>query len=88
MRSQAVLLQLAKGSARISAFNGGGHILGMNSDDTERKQLKHSIFSDTVGVRIRGGGGGEFWPYLNQTYTIFLHYFSDMASKRTCLSWS
>ena len=56
MRSQAVLLQLAKGSARISAFNGGGHILGMNSDDTERKQLKHSIFSDTVGGRIRGGG--------------------------------
>ena len=89
MRSQAVLLQLAKRSARISAFNGGGHILGMNSDDTERKQLKHSIFSDTVGGRIRGGGGGEFWPYLNQTYTIFLHYFSDMASKnRTCLSWS
>lgn len=87
MRSQAVLLQLAKRSARISAFNGGGHILGMNSDDTERKQLKHSIFSDTVGGRIRRGGG-EFWPYLNQTYTIFLHYFSDMASKRTCLSWS
>ena len=57
MRSQAVLLQLAKGSVRISAFNGGGHILGMNSDDTERKQLKHSIFSDTVGGRIRGGGG-------------------------------
>lgn len=58
MRSQAVLLQLAKRSARISAFNGGGHILGMNSDDRERKQLKHSIFSDTVGGRIRGGGGG------------------------------
>ena len=87
MRSQAVLLQLAKRSARISAFNGGGHILGMNSDDRERKQLKHSIFSDTVGGRI--GGGGELWPYLNQTCTIFLHYFSDMASKnRTCLSWS
>ena len=57
MRSQAVLLQLAKRSARISAFNGGGHILGMNSDDAERKQLKHSIFSDTVGGRIREGGG-------------------------------
>ena len=57
MRSQAVLLQLAKRSARISAFNGGGHILGMNSDDRERKQLKHFIFSDTVGGGIRGGGG-------------------------------
>lgn len=57
MRSQAVLLQLAKRSARISALNGGGHILGMNSDDRERKQLNHFIFSNTVGGGIRGGGG-------------------------------
>lgn len=44
MRSQAVLLQLAKRSARISAFNGGGHILGMNSDDRERKQQNTLYF--------------------------------------------
>ena len=75
MRSQAVLLQLAKQSARISAFNGGGHILGMNSDDRERKQLKHSIFSDTVGGRIRGGGGWVLTLFKSNMYHFSALFF-------------
>ena len=57
MRSQAVLLQLAKRSARISAFNGGGHILGMNSDDRERKQLKNTLYFLIPSAGGLGEGG-------------------------------
>lgn len=64
MRSQAVLLQLAKRSARISALNGGGHILGMNSDDRERKQLNTSYFLIPLAGGLGEGGGGSSGSWL------------------------